>query len=247
MYGRIKTVINEKKYGFIEGDDNKSYFFHFSNFLEKNNHANFHEDVLVEFQPAANEKGYCAKSCSFVEDKHIGTFKVPETIVVTKHDKVKGWDIIEDPQCGIWHSSDSSIDEALEGLKGKALSLGANAIVRLTYRKEKKSKQSDSGKGTYHYSEHIYLGQIQNVGKKSPVGEYSLADLNGLKDNAKEAIKYIEERRAKRKYGWIVLAIAALLLMLDTGLWPISLLLFFISSGVVSYYNEERWLRFKYS
>ena len=54
MEGKIKWYNWKKGYGFIEGDDGKSYFLHRSQVHES---MNLKENVRVSFKPITTEKG----------------------------------------------------------------------------------------------------------------------------------------------------------------------------------------------
>lgn len=58
--GEVKWFSEEKGYGFIHGDDNREYFFHYSSIIMTGHKILFQED-RVEFTVEENEKGLAAK------------------------------------------------------------------------------------------------------------------------------------------------------------------------------------------
>lgn len=63
MIGKIKTVMTEKGFGFIIGDDLNEYFFHSSSCLE---FSKLKSGKKVEFDPTSSPKGKRAENVSIV-------------------------------------------------------------------------------------------------------------------------------------------------------------------------------------
>ena len=64
MYGRVTRVFPEKRYGFILGEDRKSYFAHFSNL----NGEHIAKGYCVYFKPFRNERSdYNAKDIIVID------------------------------------------------------------------------------------------------------------------------------------------------------------------------------------
>ena len=59
MRGRVKTVNDEREFGFIIGEDGNEYFFHFSNVISVDFPT---KNSIVEFDTSNTEKGYSAKN-----------------------------------------------------------------------------------------------------------------------------------------------------------------------------------------
>ena len=64
MKGFIKSCLDEKKYGFIKGDDKKDYFFLYSS-VEATFRDKICDYTSVEFEPNATPKGYSATKTKF--------------------------------------------------------------------------------------------------------------------------------------------------------------------------------------
>ena len=67
MNGAIKSFVPEKKFGFINGDDGKDYFFHINEFKNSAHHKMIADGAVVEFEPSATPKGYRAVNCKLPE------------------------------------------------------------------------------------------------------------------------------------------------------------------------------------
>lgn len=63
MFGTITRYFKDKGYGFIRGDNGKSYFIHNS----KLNGEDIECDYYVFFRPFHNNKGNCAEIISVIE------------------------------------------------------------------------------------------------------------------------------------------------------------------------------------
>ncbi len=56
MKGKVKWFDKRKGYGFIEGEDGRDFFVHFSD-IEKEGFKSLEEGEEVEFEPQETEKG----------------------------------------------------------------------------------------------------------------------------------------------------------------------------------------------
>ena len=54
--GKVKRLVTDRGFGFIQGDDGKDYFFHHSAVVTKN-FDQMKPDDEVEFEPTKGEKG----------------------------------------------------------------------------------------------------------------------------------------------------------------------------------------------
>ena len=64
MNGKVKFFNQEKRFGFITGDDGKDYFVHISSV---ENEENLNENDEVEFEPGSNDRGPMAQNVKKVE------------------------------------------------------------------------------------------------------------------------------------------------------------------------------------
>lgn len=75
MRGRVKTVNEEREFGFIIGEDGNEYFFHFSNVISVDFPT---KNSIVEFNGFETDKGHSAKD---IKVKEIAV-KRPEMIII---------------------------------------------------------------------------------------------------------------------------------------------------------------------
>jgi cold shock CspA family protein len=66
MNGWVKRVIQDKRYGFVVGDERKEYFFHMEDFMgsweELVKDVNNSDRVLVEFEAGNTARGLRARN-----------------------------------------------------------------------------------------------------------------------------------------------------------------------------------------
>lgn len=175
--GTIKTYLPEKNYGFIQGDDDKNYFFHSSEF-SLSERALLCEGCLVAFEQTATPKGYKAIKCSLLNPNEINNYATPPHFLYSKESYAKGWDILNIADWLIEVESDDSPEAAKEIAKNKAKELGANSLIDFIYVKNKASS------GNYIYTVHGYRGRPAYVAKKSMYGEIKKSDTPDLNESA---------------------------------------------------------------
>lgn len=183
MKGLIKTCLPEKQYGFIKGDDNKDYFFHYSNFKNKNNLSKICENLHVEFEQKATPKGYAAILIEPIHSDITIGYIVPDDFFTSKYNEIKGWEIVDMSDWVVHGSSRQSPDSAKDDMIKGARLISANALLNVEYYKTTGSEPG-TGKGTYYYTIHNFKGRASNIGKKKSNGEYSKADLSCINDRA---------------------------------------------------------------
>jgi len=188
MQGVVKTFLPEKEYGFIKGDDGKDYFFHASAFKDKQHVEKICAEVRVNFEQVATAKGYQAKQCSLVNAEDIKTFVIPENFIVSKSDKIKGWETIEDGEWIVHGCSRDSPDAARKEMISRAEPLGANALVSVEYYKETGSEAGTSLHGEHKFTIHCFQGRMVVVAKRNALGHQKLSDLLGM-NNCATALK----------------------------------------------------------
>lgn len=66
MRGKVKRYYEDKKYGFIKGDDGSDYFVHFSE-INIDGYKKLTDGQTVEFETARGEKGGVARSVNIVK------------------------------------------------------------------------------------------------------------------------------------------------------------------------------------
>ena len=165
MLGLISTYLPEKGYGFIKGDDEKDYFFHKNAFIEKKQISLIAEEARVSFDQQATPRGYRATKCRLLSDSEDILYTTPETFLLSRHSRIKGWETIE---TGSWIAmgTGSSPDSAKDDMVKVANKYGANALLNIRYSKSTGEEPSENGKGTHYFTIHHYEGIISMVGKK---------------------------------------------------------------------------------
>lgn len=208
MRGVIKTCLPEKQYGFIKGDDNKDYFFHYSSFRNKIDTSKICEDLYVEFEQKASPKGYSAIFIAPVHSNVTIKYITPDNFYTSKQNEIKGWNVVDRSDWLVHGSSRNSPDSAKDDMIKGALLIGANALLEVEYYK-KTGSEPGTGKGTYYYTIHNFKGRAVNIGKKSPNGKYSEKDLIGINSNAellKQKLKAkSDSAQIKRLIFWFVI------------------------------------------
>jgi len=114
MEGVIKSYVADKKYGFIDGNDNQSYFFHLS-YLGKNVSASsVKEGMLVSFDPTPGQKGLQAKQLKIQRHQAV-MYVPPNDFITSKSDGPKQIKVFGKTPV-IEASSDNSPDEARKNI-----------------------------------------------------------------------------------------------------------------------------------
>lgn len=80
--GKVVSYLASKKYGFINGEDGESYFFHFSHLSDKSDEEKLIKGVVVEFDPVPSPKGLAAQRIS-VPEVYFRT--TPVDFIMSKH------------------------------------------------------------------------------------------------------------------------------------------------------------------
>lgn len=157
MEGVIRSFVPEKRYGFIEGHDRKSYFFHVADLDRSARSTDVQEGLLVSFDPTPGPKGLRARRLR-VEHAQARMWVPPREFIVSKEDAPRrGTVFFKAPPVEFRSEKGESIDAGKERLIAYAKELGANAILELRYRRDEDSV------GNYTYSVHRYSGCLSVV------------------------------------------------------------------------------------
>ncbi len=176
MKGTVRSFVAEKRFGFIDGNDGRSYFVHINNVSGS--------DVLfqgqaVEFEPVPTPKGLSAKKV-MVGPAPEAVYVNPSKFIMTKADHVKGCEIVAITGENIWGESNDP-NEAREILKSVAQRSGANAVVCMNLNKYTESDSCSD----YKYTMHRYYGDAVVVKRI----EYT-SDPHKIKQSRAELAKY---------------------------------------------------------
>ena len=206
MKGFIKSCLDEKKYGFIKGDDKKDYFFLYSS-VEATFRDKICDYASVEFEPNATPKGYSATKIKIL-DKQIG-YEAPSEFITTKSDHVNGYETVE-PSNWIVCGSSRDLDEAKADMIARARLIGANSIIKMKYSKDTENE------GNYYYSIHGFSGVAINLGKKAPNGEPKDKFLQNIDEKASDLKKRLKNKTLTRKILKTIIVLFFVLMAFDS-------------------------------
>lgn len=193
MEGRIKTYLPSKGYGFIEGDDKKSYFFHVQDF--KSATAKIEENLFVAFEETATPKGYRAKKVELIGGQ-IEYQEVLDGFRRSRKGKPKGTDVLFSAMVV---TGDKDLDLAKRELAYMANRFGCNAVLNIAYSKETRSS------GNYRYSYHNFTGECVVLSQKRFTRNRELADQKNQEVNEllqrvdANYRQYLEEERRRQR------------------------------------------------
>jgi len=102
----------DKGYGFIEGDDRNDYFFRKESFTDATQIDKIGDGAFVTFDERATPKGYRADRLSLVSPAHVATFVLPDEVVISKTDRLPGWELLEIGDWVVHGASRDSPDQA---------------------------------------------------------------------------------------------------------------------------------------
>lgn len=199
MDGVVKSYVAEKRFGFIDGNDGKSYFFHLTHFVDRQAPEAIREGLMLRFDPTPGPKGLQARRIH-IEKTHAVMLVEPDKFIVSKdQDPRYGVVLYRAPR--IEFESDESIDKAKNRLFEQAASIGANAILSLTYRR-------DTGHaGNYVYSIHAYSGHpaiVMHEKASTDVAKIESGALRAgemvkrLRDGHAAYLRWLDEERRKK-------------------------------------------------
>ncbi|WP_049975840.1 cold-shock protein [Azospirillum sp. B506] len=188
LEGTIRSFVAVKRFGFIDGSDGKSYFFHVNGFAERVDPERIVEGALVTFDPVPTPKGVEARQVRVARDQALYWVR-PDRFLFLKETSLKrGRVLVEADAVGV--SGKESPDEARAALADLAHSLGATAVLGARYVK------GTASSGNYRYTVHGYQG-IPAVVMEPMV----TTDLKRVEQNEKECGELIYEFQDRyRKY-----------------------------------------------
>jgi cold shock CspA family protein len=251
MHGLIKTFIPEKQYGFIQGDDGKSYFFHASAFGSAQHLNDICDGVIVSFEPQATPKGYRAEHCLLMGYQPLNHYTVPDDFPTSKTNKIKNWDILEIGDWIVNGSSRGSVSEAKQALINLAKLAGGNALIDVIYHQSTGS-EPETGKGTHYYTVHNFYGRLVTVAKLSVKGKYTVTDSLGVNQRAEvtkqrfvdSTCNSAKEAKRKKYFLWLISGFIVLALFATgNGLYSVPVIwLGFTLGHLFHAINHDDWL-----
>jgi cold shock CspA family protein len=149
MHGTVSSFLEQKKFGFIDGEDGNTYFVHASDIR---NRLTITRSQQVEFEPATSPKGLKARNVvpGAIPEK---IYVSPDRFIMTRDGFVRGYDVVAVVSADCWgEGNDPNV--ARDELKAVAVRLGANAVVNLSLEKSTVSQ----GCSNYRYTMHHFSG-----------------------------------------------------------------------------------------
>ncbi|QNK00110.1 cold-shock protein [Dyella telluris] len=209
MEGTVSSFLPGKGYGFIQGDDGRSYFLHGADVLD--GAAKITDGQRLSFDASATPKGYRARRVRLADASGHATFQVPTQVLHSRDPQVRGWETVEATLWTVIGSSRQSPDDARADMLAKARRLGANGVVLVQYFKTRGSEPG-TGKGTHYFTIHHHRGQVVMLGRRSATGTMTTDQMQGLANRAAQLKRELEQATARsRKSAGMAAAIVVLI------------------------------------
>ena len=150
--GHVRSFSIEKGYGFIQGDDGKSYFVHSS---QIEGGASLEDGQQVTFIGEPSPKGYRAKAvvAGDLPPPLTKVYSYPNDFVWLKGEAPKGLEYVFEIKRALWAKSNDP-NVARNQLIHMAKSVGANALVNVQMLK----LTEQDGCSNYRYTVHAFTG-----------------------------------------------------------------------------------------
>jgi cold shock CspA family protein len=206
--GTIRSFVAAKRFGFINGDDGQTYFFHMNGMSAPVAADHVAVGALVAFEPHPGPKGMEARRVTIDQAKG-ELWTLPKKVTVTRDDRPRRGEIFAIAGPFTCSSSDAP-DTARHLLIRMAESLGANAILGLRYTK------GTGSSGNYRFTIHMYSGSAAVIAESQPCTDLErIRIFEGRRDSAIEEFwrlhqEYlrkladeVEKARLFRRRAWI--------------------------------------------
>ncbi|MBK1839659.1 cold shock domain-containing protein [Azospirillum sp. YIM B02556] len=187
--GTIRSFVQEKRFGFADGRDGKSYFVHLNSFVSPPPQDALVEGALVTFTPHPTPKGLAARQVRYEEKQGIRWVR-PDRFLFLKDMEVRVCKAIALGSL-IDVEGKSSPDEARAALADLAHSLGATAVLGARYVKGK------AHRGNYTCTVHGYEETPAVVMQPKPT-----MDLAEIAESERECISLVEEFERRCESYW---------------------------------------------
>ena len=214
MKGEITSYLEDKRYGFIKGEDGKDYFFHVNSLKDASMKNSICQGSQVTFTNTATPKGYAAKEIAIEDYSDLNIYVTPDMFIASKSSSIQGWNTIETGYWIVHGTSDDSPEAAKRELIKNAKRISANAVINLEYYK------TTGSSGNYQYTVHNFKATPIVVGKKHIDGTHSIDDLSRLNNIAKFLKENFNQTLVENK-------------SFNESLWMILLLLFITSEVLI--------------
>lgn len=149
--GVVKSFVAAKGFGFIDGADGRSYWFHRDQFSPPLGDVDTLDGALVVFDPTPSPKGYVAKRLSLAREQAT-EWIISDEFAFVRGDEPRRGRVVAVTSGDISERGAGSPDSVKAALKAAATSFGANALLDFRYEK------STGANGNYRYTVHIFSG-----------------------------------------------------------------------------------------
>ena len=196
LKGKLTSYLDVKKFGFIKGEDNEDYFFHFNDLINKGDVVKLKKGANVKFDPIPTKKGLAAKKVT-VSDKIKFKKKLVSGLIKNKNYQPNHGCV--EVRKTITTSFFKNIDDAKNNLESIARKTNANAILNIKY----ESKTFNSG--NYRYTQHAYTADLAIVSELEQCGSDGKNDncnkeLNDRINSFKGKFEQEKEIEAKKRH-----------------------------------------------
>lgn len=204
MEGQVKFFLPSKGYGYINGVDNKDYFFHISDFEKKVNLTEITDGCRVQFDESLNEKGYKALAIIMLKEPvnsegYPPKIKAISKFILTKKDSINNFVTIRSNKY-LAVSSNQNPNYAKSMIINNCKKVGANSALNLRLTK------SVGKSGNYRFTVHNYSAVPSvRMDTKHP----SPLELEEQRNKLDSHIsKVIEENNTKRMVAFAMIVVS---------------------------------------
>jgi cold shock CspA family protein len=196
--GQILFYLEQRRYGYIHGEDGERYFFHKNSVTSRGTEIDV--GLFVDFTPDVSPKGYIASNVNIREvDPSDMLYEVPKKLIRTRDGEVKGWQIINTLDKIISVKS-KDLQEVRSRLEEVASAINANAVINETYK-----RTSDTDDGRYYYAVHNLSGTPVQVARLNPKGGFNLNDFADMHTYYQKWKKEQEEKEKLERFEKLIL------------------------------------------
>lgn len=177
MKGIVIRFFTDKNYGFIEGENGKTYFLHPSKLLSSPDKDALTVGVTLEFDELVTVKGLQAINIELKQTT--AKYELYFGVKSSRSSSIEDYEILDS---SIWYVTGSSRGDpksAKAAMHYKARELGANAVLDYRYFSTTGSESGTSPGGVHHFTIHNYRGRVALIGRRSLEGKHTPEDLQG--------------------------------------------------------------------
>lgn len=185
LKGHVVSYVADKKYGFVNGNDGESYFFHLTYLQNKGEEHRLVKNAPVSFVPSPTSKGLSAKS---IEIHKSYPLQRKVDFFVTKSPEPRFGKVIHRESINSRFFKDRLEGEA--HLKELAAEVGGNAILNM------QSKRHTWSDGNYLFKMHSFECDFAFVTESTPIddkdkSELTIESISNQVDSFREAFKKV--------------------------------------------------------